>query len=267
LSQDNEVILLKLGGSLITDKNMPFSLKQNNIDSSIEQIIRSGKRIILIHGGGSFGHPIAETYKLAQGNNENLKNQIMGIAETHAAMQDLNSKIINVFMEKRYPAIAIQPSSIFIQKGENIRLLTVKALESALSLGITPVLYGDIILDENNDFSILSGDQIILELCKSLKAFYVSKVIFAMEAEGIYIDDSGSDKLIDEVSCHELDTLNLAALDGKIDVTGGIRGKIEVCKKIGAMIIPIQLINGSIEDNIYKALRGENLMGTSITTS
>ncbi len=266
LNQTNNIILLKLGGSLITDKKIPFSFNDDIIKAAVHQIIQSGKRIILIHGGGSFGHPIAKIYKLNEGRDESIENQILGITETHAAMEDLNSKIINVFMEKRYPAMAIQPSSIFTKTGDKVTLHTTDTIERALDLGIMPVLYGDVLLDHQKNFSILSGDQIILELCRNLKTYSIIKVIFAMDIDGIFVKALETIKLINKISCNELDNLNLASLDEKIDVTGNIRGKINVCKEIGTMKIPINLINGSKENYIYKALMDENLNCTIILT-
>ena len=63
MKRDNTIYLLKLGGSLLTDKNQPSSLREDVINRAIEQIIESNKNIVLIHGGGSFGHPIAKEYQ------------------------------------------------------------------------------------------------------------------------------------------------------------------------------------------------------------
>ena len=66
---------MKLGGGLLTDKSKPFSLREDVIDSAIQQIIESGKKTILIHGGGSFGHPLAKKYSISDGLNTSVKNQ------------------------------------------------------------------------------------------------------------------------------------------------------------------------------------------------
>ena len=69
-----------------------------------------------------------------------------------------------------------------------------------------------------------------------------------MEIDGIFVNDEDTNKIINEVSCYDLDSLNLAHLGEKIDVTGAIKGKIEMCKMIGVLNIPIQLINGLKEN-------------------
>jgi isopentenyl-diphosphate delta-isomerase len=259
-----EIIILKLGGSLLTDKNKPFSLREKILDSCINQIIESNKLIILIHGGGSFGHPIAKKYLISSGLNDSVEDQIIGLSKTHEAMNKFNSTIIGKLLDKGSPAISIQPSSIFIKEFNQIALKTIEPIERLLELRIIPVLYGDIILSWDSYFSILSGDQIILKLCEKFQNFKISKVIFAIEKDGIYIKDNGKDKLALKLKSKDLTNLNLAELGQKIDVTGGIKSKLEIIKEIVSFNIPVQIINGLKNDNILKALNNQYLECTNI---
>ena len=264
MKRKNEIILLKLGGSLLTDKNKPFSLRDNILESSLNQIIESKKSIILIHGGGSFGHPIAKKYQISQGLNDSIKGQIMGLSKTHEAMIKFNSIIINKLLDKGCSAISVQPSSIFIQDFYEIIFKSIDPIEKMLELGIIPVLYGDILLSWDSSFTILSGDQIILKLCEKIQKFKISKVIFGIEEDGIYIKDNGNEKLALKLNSIELANLKLAELDQKIDVTGGIKGKLEIIKEIIKFNIPVQIINGIKNNNILKALNNQYLECTSI---
>ncbi|MFW9949711.1 MAG: hypothetical protein ACFFKA_06260, partial [Candidatus Thorarchaeota archaeon] len=139
---------------------------------------------------------------------------------------------------------------------------SIDAIETTLDLNMLPILYGDIILDIGRSFSIISGDQIIFELCKNLKKYNISKVIFTMETDGLYVkdeNDSNNYKLVEKCKSNELDTLNLADMGQKIDVTGGIRGKLDSIKKICEYNIPVQLINGLKKEYIYKSLKGQKI--------
>ncbi|MFX1302892.1 MAG: type 2 isopentenyl-diphosphate Delta-isomerase [Promethearchaeota archaeon] len=263
----NEIILLKLGGSILTDKNKPFSLREEILEKCLNQIIESKKPIILIHGGGSFGHPIAKKYQISQGLNKSVKDQIIGLSKTHETMNNFNSIIIKKLLDKGYPAISIQPSSIFIKDFNQINIKTIEPIEKLLELRIMPVLYGDIILSWDSYFSILSGDQIILKLCEKIQNFKISKVIFAIEKDGIYIEDNGKTKLALKLKTKDLAELKLANLDQKIDVTGGIKGKLETIKEIINFNIPVQIINGLKNKNILKALNNQYLECTNIEVS
>ncbi|MFX1418931.1 MAG: type 2 isopentenyl-diphosphate Delta-isomerase [Promethearchaeota archaeon] len=259
-----EIILLKLGGSLLTDKNKPLSLREEILDNCLNQIIESKKLLILIHGGGSFGHPIAKKYQISLGLNESIEDQIVGLSKTHEAMNKFNSIIINKLLDKGCPAISIQPSSIFIQDFNEIIIKSIDVIEKLLDLGVVPVLYGDILLSKDYSFSILSGDHIILQLCEKIRNFKISKVIFAIEKDGIFIIENGNAKLAFKLTPNDLETIKLANLDQKIDVTGGIKGKLEKIEKIVNLNIPVQVINGIKNKNILKALLNQQLKCTTI---
>ena len=268
MKSNYEIILLKLGGSLLTDKNKPFSIREDVVRSVIQQIIDANKKIILIHGGGSFGHPLAKKYNISTGIDSSISNQILGLTETHQSMNKFNSRIINLFLEQKYPALSIQASSIFIKDSQIISTYSIDIIETALDLNILPILYGDIILDKKGSFSIISGDTIIFELCENLNKYSVSKVIFTMETDGLYIQDNDEKSiLVTECNSNELDSLELAALGQKIDVTGGIRGKINAIKEICKYNIPVQIINGLENGNILKALKGQKIKCTEIKPS
>ncbi len=263
----NEIILLKLGGSLLTDKNKPFSLREDILESCVNQIIDSKKLIVLIHGGGSFGHPIAKKYQISQGLNDSIKDQIIGLSKTHQAMNKFNSIIINKILETGCSAISVQPSSIFFHDFNEIIIKSIDPIEKLLELGIIPVLYGDILLSRDSSFTILSGDQIILKLCEKIQKFNISKVIFAIEEDGIYLEDNGKKRLALKLKSKELRNLKLAEFDQKIDVTGGIKGKLENIQEILNFNIPVQIINGIKNKNVLKALKNQYIECTSIEPS
>ena len=267
MQSQNEIVLLKLGGSLLTDKNQPFSIREEVVKSAIQQVIDAQEKLILIHGGGSFGHPLAKQYSISKGLNPSINNQILGLTETHQSMNKFNSYLINLFLEKNYPALSIQASSIFIRDLNKISTHSIEIIETALDLNILPILYGDIILDKQGSFSIISGDQIILELCEKLKKYKVSKVIFTMETDGLYINEKNSNGeciLATECYSDELERLDLADLGQKIDVTGGIKGKLNFIKQICNYNIPVQLINGLKEGYIHKSLKNQKINCTNI---
>lgn len=267
MKENNSVILLKLGGGLLTDKNEPFSKRLGVIKSAVEQIINANVKIILIHGGGSYGHPLAKKYNVSTGIDKAIPNQLLGVAQTHHSMINFNSYLVDQFLESQFPVLSIQSSAIFINKANEVFLESIDVIETALNLNIIPILYGDIILDNSGSFSILSGDEIILKLCESLENYNVSKVVFAMESDGLYISDGlkgNKNKLLTDCDYRDLDDLILADLGQKIDITGGIMSKLIQIKKIIKLKIPVQLINGLTEGNIYKSLKNQKFDCTNI---
>ena len=269
MSIKKSITLIKLGGSLLTDKNKPFSIRRDIVTKTINQIIESQKLVIIIHGGGSFGHPIAKDYKLQEGRNRIIKEQELGLVETHAAMEELNQFIVDAFLVEKKPVLSFQPSAMFFKKRGKTTLKGIEQIEMSLELGIIPILYGDIVYNTNQFFSILSGVEIITQLCKSLRKFKVNKVIFGMEKDGIYIQEEDSEEniLAEDILDTEIPHLKLAHFSDKIDVTGGIHGKLKAITKITELGIPVQIVNGLKEGYILKALHNEPVRSTNIRIS
>jgi isopentenyl phosphate kinase len=266
---DQKLYILKLGGSLLTDKKKPESIHYEILTRVSQEIIKANEKLILIHGGGSFGHPLAKKYKISNGIDKKVIDQTLGLSKTHYAMNEFNSIIVKSFLENYCPVLPIQSSSSFIQDSGRIFSQAIDIIEATLDLGIIPILYGDVLLNMNGSFSIISGDQIIFLLCRDLKKYEILKVIFAMDIDGIYIKDKNNEKgykLAEIIHKKELNDLELVKMDRKIDVTGGIKGKIKAIEKILEFKIPIQLINGLKEGYIYNSLKNISINCTTILT-
>ena len=263
-----EILIVKLGGSLITEKKVPYSVRQEVITNCVDQILKSKKKVIIVHGGGSFGHPTAKKYGIIGGPQEDEEKQIYGLAKTHANMEKLDAYLRDEFLNHKFPALSFQPSSIFLKISNGNFTNFLNPISVALDFGIIPILYGDIILTNEESFTIISGDEIIYELCKNLESYSIAKVIFATEEDGIFItDEEGKSKLLAEIKADELDKIQLADLGSKIDVTGGISLKLAIIKKITDLKIPVQVINGLTPLNILNSMENKELKCTTILPS
>ena len=61
-------IVLKIGGSVITDKNGELAARTQEMSRLVEEIRKANvQNLIIVHGGGSFGHPVAQQYAIKEG--------------------------------------------------------------------------------------------------------------------------------------------------------------------------------------------------------
>ena len=162
-----ELVILKFGGSVITDKSIPFHVRTETIDQLSQKIAvalqTKEMALIIVHGGGSFGHPLAHQYQINKGIDPSIPNQIFGIARTHHAMEDLNRYIIESLIANSLPAMTFSTfSSFFKDLNSNVKITCGPQLVAALSHQMIPVYYGDILFAENGNARIISGDEIIL---------------------------------------------------------------------------------------------------------
>jgi isopentenyl phosphate kinase len=255
--------ILKLGGSVITKKNEPFVHASKTIRRLAREIAKADiKSLIIVHGGGSFGHPIAKEYSIKQGYKD--PRQLYGLAKTHLSMLRLNHIVMTALMEEGVPAFPIQPSSCFVTKGGRIDWLNIDAILDIQRLGLVPVLYGDVSFDQKIGFTILSGDQIVSYLSIRLGA---TRIVMGIDVDGLYVSNPKTDpssRLLHRVdlSKQRNGIKNLGVRSDIVDVTGGMGGKLQElipALRNGAEAI---LVNALRPKRVLKALRGEAVIGT-----
>jgi isopentenyl phosphate kinase len=259
-----ELTILKLGGSVITVKEKPMTPNTEAITRLANEIGKANiTPLIIVHGGGSFGHYLATKYHLERGYYR--PEQIFGLSETHYAMLVLNRLVLGELIKQEIPVVSIQTSACFYLENGRISSIRIDQIAGFLKLGLTPLLYGDVVLDSKRGFAILSGDQIVSRLAIDFKA---KRMIIGVNVDGLYTSDPFENpdaELIREITTGELRKGKWEIGPAKTkDVTGGMMGKIrELIPAVEKGTIAI-IVNAAKPGRIYKALKGEPVIGTVI---
>jgi isopentenyl phosphate kinase len=261
---ENKTIVLKIGGSVITDKNGDLAAKTEVINRLAEEVAKANvKSLIVVHGGGSFGHPTAQKHGIKDGFKQD--GQRIGFAETHHVMTVLNGLVMDAFVWHEIPAVSIAPSSCVITENGRIKQFEDAALRMLMKMEFTPVLYGDTTVDEKLGFTVLSGDQIVTYLAMKFNA---GRIIMAVDTDGLCDVDPKTDKnakLYTRLTLKELCTIQgKFAKPPAADVTGGMFGKVNELILAIERGIPVSIVNGSKTNRVYRALVGEKVEGTLI---
>ncbi len=257
-------VVLKIGGSVITDKNGELAAKTHEINRLAEEIQNAGvRKLIIIHGGGSFGHPVAEKYRIKEGYKEEL--QKIGFSETHHVMTVLNGLFMDSLVWHNVPAVSVAPSSCIVTENGRIRQFEDGPVEGLLKMGFTPVLYGDAVLDTKLGFTVLSGDQLVSTLAIKFNA---ERIVIGIDEDGVFEADPKLEKtakMFDHLTLGEL-----KKLQGKLgkatacDVTGGMFGKMAELVPAVEQRIPVMVVNAKEPRNVCRALQGAKVKGTLI---
>jgi len=259
-----KLTVLKLGGSVITRKEKLLTPNLRTIKQLAKEISKANvSPLVLVHGGGSFGHPVAEQYGIREGYKDS--SQIMGFSQTHQAMTKLNKLIIDSLISHNIPAVEVQPSSCVVTKAGRIQSMEERPLKKMLEMGLVPVLYGDAVLDLETGFAILSGDQLVSSLAIRLDA---DRIIMGVDVNGLYTADpktNPSARLIQRITLKDLKNLEHRIEGARVtDVTGGMLGKMfELTPAVEHGIRTI-IVNATKPNRLYKALKGEKVVGTTI---
>ncbi|WP_457752082.1 isopentenyl phosphate kinase [Thermococcus sp.] len=261
------MIIVKVGGSVFSDKaGEPENFDHETVGNIAKEISKfyPEERFIIVHGGGSFGHPEARKYGIRKGlpdEGDTARFRMIGFSKTHQAMLRANAKFIEEFLREDLPAFSVSTSSIFITENGDVSYGDVEVIERLLELKFIPVLFGDVSVDLAKGIDILSGDQIITYLAKMLEP---DKVIFLIDVDGIYDGRPGEGSLVQSLRKEEVDALieRLHCTSAGTDVTGGICNKLKEAKKI-AEHSEVWFVNGRVEGRLSGAIRGDGF-GTRI---
>ena len=192
---DNETVLLKLGGSLITDKDKPYTPRLDKLNELALEIkaaldANPGLLLILGHGSGSFGHVAAKKY----GTREGLKDPKgllrplgsesefwMGFAEVRFQAAELNRYVMGALVQNGIPAISFPPSSSMISTDRKVIHHNVLTIRKALDVRLLPVVYGDVAFDEARGGTILSTEDVFTFLVEEFSPTRILLAGFSVE--------------------------------------------------------------------------------------
>lgn len=260
----SELILLKLGGSVITDKTQPFTARIDVIERIAAEIknalVERGDDLQLIigHGSGSFGHMAAAKYQTHQG--AVSAESWLGFAEVAAAAAELNSIVMKLLRGAGVPAIKFQPSASTRTRGEQLMYFETFPLKETLKHGLVPVVYGDVSVDATQGMSIVSTEKLFDNLARELSP---SRIILAGQVDGVYDKDPLTHpdaELIEDIDRSNWDEVE-ALLGGShgVDVTGGMFSKVREMYRLTLAMPPMQAMIMSAETpgHLEAVLKGQ----------
>ena len=223
----NRTLVLKLGGSLVTDKSQPYCLRANVLKAVAKEIkecldLNLVQSLAIVHGVGSFGHPPVIQYKLHRGFTD--QGQLLPISRTQSKVNELRTLICAELQDQGIPVNLFHTSSMAVAKRGKIIEMDLRAVKGFLDIGMVPVLGGDMVYDQDMGFSVGSGDQVAAILARELNA---TDLVLATDVAGVFDADpkANSDaKLIKELSLSSMQAVNFTG--DKKDASGTMRGKL-----------------------------------------
>jgi isopentenyl phosphate kinase len=261
-----EIILIKLGGSLITDKRREETPRNSVIERLALEMRRLAEErpsgLILGHGSGSYGHAVARRYGL--GPSKNARNLPAAAAATQDAAARLHRKVVAALIAAGAAPFSVVPSSVVTADGDRPVTFDVRAVEMALKHGLQPILYGDVVLDRQRGATILSTETIFVALAEQLveRGHQVERAFWLGETQGVY--DHRREVLRELSPAGAKKALEVARRAEGIDVTGGMRHRVEAALRLAEMGVTSWILDGREPGVLGRALAGEAGLGTIV---
>jgi len=275
----DNLVFLKLGGSLITDKERPRTPRVDVLEHLCRQIADVYARdrnlpLLIGHGSGSFGHVAAKKYGTRQGfpplapssGGKDFGSYWHGFTEVWYEASTLNRIVMEALRAANIHAMAMPASASVIARDGEVAAWNLEPIKRALFNGIVPVVYGDVVFDETRGGTILSTEDLFMYLARELRP---QRVLLAGLEAGIYADFPARTRRVTRVSPASYPEIrrSIGASAG-IDVTGGMDSKVEQMLKLVEEIptLEVQIFSGEAEGNLKRVLEGEAL-GTLISAN
>ncbi|QLD84151.1 isopentenyl phosphate kinase family protein [Natronomonas halophila] len=208
--------VLKLGGSVVTEKDEPETVDRENLRRAADALAKSDEELVVIHGGGSFGHHHAAEHGVSTTDGTHDTEAVRAI---HGAMKDLNEAVVDALAVAGVSAVPVHPFSAASRNSAGDLSLPTDQLATMLDEGFTPVLHGDVVVHETAGATILSGDELVVALADALDA---DRVGVCSAVPGVYDAD---ENVIDRIDAFG-DVADALGGSDATDVTGGMAAKV-----------------------------------------
>ncbi len=264
---EKNLVFVKLGGSLITEKNAPYTINYQAITRIVKELKEAidndhHLQLLIGHGGGSFPHPVAQSFKTAEGFIQDTS--IRGFALCQNAASTLNRILVDLMADYAINAVSIQPSACCVATDGRITDFFTQPIEASLEHGLIPVVFGDCVFDTVKGCTIVSTEQIFSYLSSALQP---SRVLIVGLVGGVYTSDPQKDENAQFIPTIEVEKFTSieSYLGGSysVDVTGGMATKVKELIELARRGIECEILSGA-SGNITKALAGQRGLGTII---
>ena len=249
-------IIIKLGGSAITDKSKTCTPRVELIHRIAGELASRSEQMVLLHGGGSFAHPFA-TRELVQRRFMD-KAGLKAVSEIELNLEQL-TRIVGVALVLHGRSfVPIRPMSFMTLRNGDVYKHFLRPLTTILRNGAIPLIHGDLCVDERGGFGVVSADRIASLLGQELS---VSRVLFGCDVDGVYESKNRKDIFSEVTKLNQKIVLNRIP-HSESDATGGMRGKVMEALRLARIGVESFIFNLKDPENLTQLLEGDSSLGT-----
>jgi len=256
----DQLTILKLGGSAITDKAREFTPDIPAIQHIDDQLRDYDLSLILVHGGGSYAHPLVTRSGLGRGLRD--RSQLRSISETEFYLNQLTRIICASLLLRNGLPVPFHPMSFVTFDKGKVKKIILDPIRNALRVGLTPLLHGDLVFDESQGIGVLSGDRLASLIGLRLGA---SRVLLGCDVDGVYSQNPKTfprATLIPEVTSKNFRLVLDASRSPSEDATGGMGEKVRQALLLAKNGCECYIFNLREKNALRKILERDGIVGT-----
>src|SRR2546428_5298792 len=149
------MLLVKLGGSVLTDKARLRTARRAAIRRLASELAAVRQSLLVVHGAGSYGHILARRHQLNQGGISVAKR--IAASRVQQDVKELDGLVVNALLNVGIAAIPIAPSAVLSLNDGTVATAGLTPFRGSASLGFTPVTLGDVVRDLHRGLALWSA--------------------------------------------------------------------------------------------------------------
>jgi len=254
--------IIKIGGSLLTDKSKTKSKFRTTIVSSvIKQIVEVKKKkdfdLILVQGAGAYPHFLTTKYRINDGFVG--PKSATGFVHIKNELFKLNNFLWDECIGAGLNVCTVQPSAVIFTENGKIKSFDTRLIDSLIAMEIVPVLMGDDSIDIKKGIAVLSGDQIVAYLGHKYRA---DTILYVTDVDGVFDKNPKiykDAKLIEVINKKNFrSVINSMETYSKFDVSGEMKGKLLAIVN-DLSNFKVQIVSGLKPGYVKRAILGDRV--------
>jgi isopentenyl phosphate kinase len=221
-----ELVFLKLGGSLITDKTGESAARPRVIRRLAREVRaalnkRPDLKLVLGHGSGSFGHVVARRYGTRKG--VRGPEAWRGFAEVADVAAQLNGIVREACIQEGIPVLSLPPSALARCEKGLVTKLDLTPINLALKAGLVPLVRGDVVFDSVWGGTIASTEDVFAYLAQEMSP---ARILLVGDVPGVFGQTSVT-RVVPVITPATFALISPALSGARgADVTGGMAAKV-----------------------------------------
>jgi len=244
------IALVKIGGSVLTDKQRPLVFQHANAHRVAADVRLSRRVPVIVHGTGSWGKAIGSHYR----DDDGWYRDTVGFQMTTARIRLLQEALVTALRQEGVVCCPLQANALFHRSHGVLEIPDTGSISRLVAAGVSPVLCGDLLVEGPGKFRVVSSDAIAVAIARRMT---VGDCVFATDVDGVW-DSAG--RLITQAT-----ELDLATADSDVrDVTGGMSAKVAAALEIAGTGARTTIVNGGVGGRVLDALLRRSVPGTEV---
>ncbi|MEV5441053.1 hypothetical protein AB0N23_00605 [Streptomyces sp. NPDC052644] len=218
------LVVLKIGGSLLSDKRTSGETDHAAIDAYASQvaalIAMHPGRLVLVTGGGALCHPVGLRIKAAK------DDPYAAVALTEPAFR-MRWAWTTALRAHGVRAVPLQTTTMLNELADGTTVTETGVVSRLLAEGALPVLSSDCVVTATGTLRILSSDDVPGVVLDAAVAPGPVRVVALTDVAGIHLARDPGSPVLPHLDPDDLGAVRRLFWDDAWDATGAMEGKVE----------------------------------------